>query len=277
MTLLSKGGLSMQLRVDFGFLCALCIVLVLVPVTAGASTSVSVYPPTTLVDPGDTFTVFIWSDDDSVRFNGYETVIDFDSTALAFLDAAEESVMTATCSNRFWRVYPGPDSIYIGHGLLCPDTTVTGPGALSSLTFEVLTEGRTVISADFFWFTRAGIYIKDVIWHDGVILSGSPAGVGIKDRPGQSVIDIRPNPGESFDIHLGLAGSRDRNHPISPRIYDISGRMVKDLLGGTAGTAELCVHWDGTDELGRAVPSGIYLLVLSADCSEKAHKLVLVR
>ncbi|MFC1799951.1 T9SS type A sorting domain-containing protein [Candidatus Eisenbacteria bacterium] len=237
----------------------------------------SIYPPTTIVDPGDTFTVFIFSDDDSIDYNGYETILRFDSSALAFVSAEEESLMTEFCNNRFWRVRPGPDSIYIGHGFLCPYTNVTGPGALSSLTFEALSEGRTAISADFFWFTRAGIYIKEVTWRGGAILVGPTAGVDEERTGARNAFEIKPNPGRAFDIGVEFVSPAYRDQRASLKVYDVSGRQLRNLWDGPAGGDGLRVHWDGTDGCGRVMPPGIYFLVFSTDSGEEARKLVVVR
>jgi hypothetical protein len=267
----------MQMRVEIGILCAFCVLLVLAPVAAMASASVSMCPITTVADPGDTFTVFIYSDDDSVLFNGYETVVRFDSTALAFVSATEGSVMISACYNRFWRVTPGPDSIFVGHGLLCPNTTATGPGPLCSMTFEALTDSRTFISSDYFWYTRAGIYIKDVIWHDGLVLVGSPAGTEVERRSERSSVCVRPNPGTRFDICLPEAIVDSDAQGIRLKVCDVTGRMVKDLGHGLPGAARSRVHWDGNDEAGRPVPSGIYFIVFSGHSFEETGKVVLVR
>jgi hypothetical protein len=267
----------MQLRSGLGVLYVLSVLLLPIAVAVGGSTSVSIDPPATIVDPGDTFTVFILSDDDSIDYNGYETILRFDSSVLAVVGAEEESLMTEFCDNRFCRFRPGPDSIYMGNGFLCPYTNVTGPGALASLTFEALSEGSTALSADFFWFTRAGIYIKEVTWRGGVILVGPTAGVDDERAEAPNTLDIRPNPGRTFDIGVEFAGPACRKQPASLRVYDVSGRQVRVLWDGPLGANALRVHWDGTDRCGRAMPAGIYFLVFSADTSEKTRKIVLVR
>lgn len=267
----------MHLRLAHSSFCTLCVILLVLPVVTWANTSVSIHPATTIVDPGETFTVFIYSDDDSVLFNGYETVVRFDSTALAFISATEESVMTSICSNRFWRVTPGSDSIYIGHGLLCPNTNVTGPGPLCSLTFEALTDSRTLISADYFWYTRAGIYIKNVDWHDGLVLVGSPAGDDVRHRSDRGTLYVLPNPGKVFDVYLPKAITSYGSEDIALKVYDISGRTVRDLGDGLLKIEGSRLQWDGTDSLGRPVPSGIYFLVFSGESYEKTEKIILVR
>jgi hypothetical protein len=145
------------------------------------------------------------------------------------------------------------------------------------LTFEALSEGRTTISADFFWFTRAGIYIKEVTWRGGAILIGPTAGVDGERAEAPNTVGIKPNPGRAFDIWVEAAGQANRDPRVSLRVYDVSGRLVKDLWDGPAGKSAARVHWDGTDGFGRAMPAGIYFLVFSTDRKEMTRKIVLVR
>jgi hypothetical protein len=72
---------------------------------------------------------------------------------------------------------------------------------------------------------------------------------------------VAPNP---FCPALGQAAAVHVNSPTSGYrmtvdIYDLEGRHIKSLLGnGPGGYHDL--KWDGTDELGRPGPAGIYLV-----------------
>jgi hypothetical protein len=60
------------------------------------------------------------------------------------------------------------------------------------------------------------------------------------------------------------------------RIYDISGRLVRDLSSLVTLPSSL-VTWLGDDENGRQVAAGIYFVKLSADGQELVKKAVLLR
>lgn len=61
------------------------------------------------------------------------------------------------------------------------------------------------------------------------------------------------------------------------RIYSVNGRLVRQLGSGveSAGTHERI--WDGRDNGGRQVPSGVYLLHLAAGEQQSVRKMVLIR
>jgi flagellar hook assembly protein FlgD len=61
------------------------------------------------------------------------------------------------------------------------------------------------------------------------------------------------------------------------RIYDPSGRLVRTLAEGDMEAGERNVVWDGRDERGHAVPSGVYFCLLSAGEESRRLKLTFVR
>ena len=67
-------------------------------------------------------------------------------------------------------------------------------------------------------------------------------------------------------------------------VYDVNGRLVRNLLVGVAAPAAQAflsgqheVTWDGCDNTGRAVASGVYLARLTAPQGVVTRKMVLLR
>ena len=61
-------------------------------------------------------------------------------------------------------------------------------------------------------------------------------------------------------------------------VYNLSGQRVATLARGHRAAGSYRVTWDGTDEQGRALASGVYVYRLRAgDQQEKVCKLLLVR
>jgi hypothetical protein len=84
--------------------------------------------------------------------------------------------------------------------------------------------------------------------------SGSPPG-GVK----LSLRDRRPGvAGMTFVVESGLA--------ITPKLvlYDLMGRRVRELLNGRRIFGRREVYWDGRDQQGSLVPSGMFFARLSA-------------
>lgn len=83
-----------------------------------------------------------------------------------------------------------------------------------------------------------------------------------------------PNPfREGTTIRLGWAIEGDR-----PRlaVYDIAGRRVREL-SEEGGAGRLTARWDGRDDAGRSVPSGIYLIRMEGEGRTVTRKVVKTR
>jgi len=64
---------------------------------------------------------------------------------------------------------------------------------------------------------------------------------------------------------------------VSLRIYDAVGRVVKTLVAGTLAAGQRSIAWDGHDDAGRPVASGVYFCRLTASGYTNTRKMVLVK
>jgi hypothetical protein len=96
------------------------------------------------------------------------------------------------------------------------------------------------------------------------------SGIAIPDRG--SVSSIHPNPAKGeLTISFGKSAA---DSPKQVFFYDVRGRVVKEAMS-SAGTAFL--DWKGDDSQGRALPSGIYFVVIKSGAGEETAKVVLIR
>ncbi len=63
----------------------------------------------------------------------------------------------------------------------------------------------------------------------------------------------------------------------SVRIYSVTGRLVRTLDAGFLEAGIWTLEWNGRDESGRELPSGVYVARLEAGLEEREAKLVLIR
>ena len=83
-----------------------------------------------------------------------------------------------------------------------------------------------------------------------------------------------PNP---FNSSLTLVYSLPEETPVRLAVYDISGSPVRLLVSGYGEPGLHRVTWDGRDEEGRPVASGIYIVRLEAGGQRIASKVTMVR
>ena len=61
------------------------------------------------------------------------------------------------------------------------------------------------------------------------------------------------------------------------RIYDASGRLVRSLIDGALPPGWHGVRWDGKDDMGRSVSSGVYLVEFETCGFKDVRKIVCLR
>ncbi len=83
-----------------------------------------------------------------------------------------------------------------------------------------------------------------------------------------------PNP---FNPSTVVSFTVPKKEKVSVRVYDVSGRFVRTLTDKTFDAGKHSITWDGTNEGGRHVGSGVYFCRMDAAGFSKTRKLVLIR
>jgi len=91
---------------------------------------------------------------------------------------------------------------------------------------------------------------------------------------GPPTLMAMPNP---FSAGLTVRYAVGRVGPVRMRLYDPSGRVVRALLQEPLAPGRQQAQWDGRDEAGRPVPSGVYLCRLEAGRDRVTLPIVLLR
>jgi len=84
-----------------------------------------------------------------------------------------------------------------------------------------------------------------------------------------------PNP---FCSSTSIRYSIAKSGQVKLKIYNVAGQLVKTLVNGEQKAGTYKIKWDGKDEEGRLLPSGIYFVELKVDDKfTKTKKLLLLR
>lgn len=102
-----------------------------------------------------------------------------------------------------------------------------------------------------------------------VRVTASPVGYGVL-----ALRHVYPNP---FNPAATISFSLAADGPVELSIYDVNGRLVRALLRGPLPAGEHDVRWNGEDEHGSEVASGIYLLRLLSGGEERHRRMTLLR
>jgi hypothetical protein len=94
---------------------------------------------------------------------------------------------------------------------------------------------------------------------------------------GPAVFSLSPNypnpfnPSTRFSFRLAAAST------VSAGVWNLAGQRVISLANRTYSAGEHTITWDGTDEKGLPVPSGVYICRLEAGEKVMTRKMVLER
>jgi hypothetical protein len=84
----------------------------------------------------------------------------------------------------------------------------------------------------------------------------------------------QPNP---FSPETTIACELPQGGRAQVQIYSVNGRLVRTLLEGERPAGRHVLVWDGLDDSGEAVSSGVYFYALSAPGVEENRKMLLLR
>jgi hypothetical protein len=92
------------------------------------------------------------------------------------------------------------------------------------------------------------------------------------------MLTVAPNPFHYFtNIRYTIHDPGSMIHNSLLRVYDASGRLVKSFnLESSIQNQESVLVWNGTDDRGRKLPAGVYVLMLETTNLTQCQKIVLV-
>lgn len=136
-------------------------------------------------------------------------------------------------------------------------------------SFNSIEEGgerlQTVKAVVQTYFKEVPCYFASAVQEDPA--AGSPS---IRTRIYQNA----PNP---FNPETVIRYAVARRGPVEIRIFDVAGRLVRDLVHEVKEPGAYQARWDGTDDAGHPLASGAYFYRFRADGVTDAKKLILLR
>ena len=119
----------------------------------------------------------------------------------------------------------------------------------------------------------SGLYINRfrVGVRGGATSTGEPVVHATEAKP---LVEISPNPFRS-SIRIDLSGVAC--HDAKASVYDLGGRLIDelDVVTTTGGGSRFI--WDGSNESGARLPSGVYFCKINCGGAEISRKIVRLR
>jgi flagellar hook assembly protein FlgD len=95
--------------------------------------------------------------------------------------------------------------------------------------------------------------------------------------PSDLVVTCYPSPAPaSVHVRLGIPSSH-LGERVSVDVFDVRGRLVRQVAGGPLEPGFHDIEWNGRDNRDRRVSSGIYFITVSRKDESLSQKIVVVR
>ncbi|MBD3162903.1 MAG: hypothetical protein GF346_10860, partial [Candidatus Eisenbacteria bacterium] len=193
------------------------------------------------------------------RVQGLRTVLSYDGTLLAY----EGSEVAAHLDGvpHFFKALPAAGEVDLNLALLGRDTAFGDQGAVMTVRFRALRNGQVAVR-----LTESTVRDRN----NAELLPQADSPRGIADRSVEAEIvlptqfrlgEARPNP---FNPRTLISFDLPRSVDVTLSIYDASGRVVRTLVDEAMPAGSHGVEWDGTDNAGRSVSTGVFFYQMSA-------------
>lgn len=198
---------------------------------------------------------------------GLSTTVAWNETVLEYLGWAPGDLPAR--QNRPAPVYsPAPGTFDLAV-MGVTEQALAGEGAMVQLRFRVKKDGPTDLR---FENVDARDVANEAVELHGTVLQSAPGQPSVVSR---SMLRTNvPNPfNPSTKVRFALAAQGQ----VDVKIYDVAGRLVRTLVSGVRDAGEHEIVWDGTDDGGRGVSSGTYLLRMEAPDRTESRRMMLVK
>jgi hypothetical protein len=110
-----------------------------------------------------------------------------------------------------------------------------------------------------------------------VSLMGSATPVSNQDNVNPVITELRGNYPNPFNPTTTISFSLKEKAPVSIDIYNILGQKVRTLYSGELGSGIHNLTWQGIDDKGRAVASGVYFYKMKSTEYSSTKKMILMK
>ena len=126
--------------------------------------------------------------------------------------------------------------------------------------------------------TNRDIVASDIIWK---FFSKDSGANGIWVNPGSGsetrAYTLSPNFPNPFNPSTTIGYALPEPSELMIAVYDVLGRQIKTLKQGQQEVGSYQIQWNGTDDSGKQVATGIYLCRLQASSFSQTIKMVYIR
>ena len=100
---------------------------------------------------------------------------------------------------------------------------------------------------------------------------------GVDDGPARCEFALRQNVPNPFNPSTRISYDLATRSPVTLCVYDVDGRLVRRMVDVVQGPGSFSVEWEGRNDEGHAVASGVYFYRLQAGPRVETRKMVFLK
>ena len=221
-------------------------------------------------DPGPSFDDLDGSRGDMGRFGSHPTVMNQPSypKSLASKFSGEDLVLTWTRN---------PEAAVSFYAVFCDTVSGFIPATANFVTTSPDTSVTLPAPADTTWYVICAVDTSGYSsGYSAEVMSAPDIGSAVGDvvRLTNALHQNVPNPFNPSTVIRYSIAERVR---VTIRVYDVAGRLVRTLSNEDRSPNVYTVSWDGANDAGQSVSSGIYFYRITAGAFVQTKKMVLLK
>ncbi len=103
------------------------------------------------------------------------------------------------------------------------------------------------------------------------------AATPVDHKTPDTVFSLQQNSPNPFNPMTVISYTVHKSGPLSVKIYDVRGQVVKTLVDGHASAGDASITWSGNDDRGGKVPSGTYFCRVQGAGQQTTMKMTLMK
>jgi hypothetical protein len=197
--------------------------------------------------------------------------ITYDPSKLEYVSTVEGNDLAASQIPVFFKALTSPKQVSVSAAVLGSGSTFDGSGLIATISFRVLGPGKTTVQ-----LTRVDIRDKDnrSLVAANIQLPEAEAVATVDVPATYEIAQNQPNP---FNPETIIKYALPNATQVSIRIYNVVGQLVNTLVDDYQPAGQHQVVWNGTNENGERVASGIYLYRFVTPDYQKTMKMTLLK
>lgn len=197
----------------------------------------------------------------------YQFGVTFDPSIIKIVDLSMTNTLSAGITNYVLDTTQAGKVIAAVSGT----STLTGSGVLVNLVARAIKAGPTDLKFINFQYNEGSPAVGAI--DGGIVVTKISTKPGV---PGQFGLDQNyPNP---FNPSTKISFSLPKESDVTLEVFNILGMKVRTLIAGSRMNASnYSVEWDGKDNAGLTVPSGVYLYRIHAGQFDATKKMVMMK